>query len=225
MNMINNIFSIFDPSSYIIGIGWIIFIAPIILIAIKTQKPITKIKKFLLLIINKIQNEIIQLIKNNNKKISSYLTVKLFLIIIVINISALIPFNFTTTAHISTTFSLSFIVWISIIIWGWINSFKKIIIHLTPIGTPNSLINFIVIIERIRNLIRPITLSIRLSANLVAGHLLVSLLSKFSIISKINITMSMLFIIILSTLEIIVAVVQAYVLSTLLTLYHNERIE
>lgn len=222
MKMINNIFSIFDPSSSYISLRWIILTIPTFILIVRVKNLPNKTGKLFILIKEKIEKEIINLIRNRKKIFSSNIIVIIFMLIIILNIIALMPFNFTVTAHLSVSLSISLSIWISIIIWGWLNSFKKIISHMTPIGTPNRLISFIVIIEIIRNIIRPITLSIRLSANIVAGHLLISLLSNFSNIRVINTQLTLIFILSLTVLEIIVAIVQAYVLRTLLTLYHNE---
>lgn len=125
------------------------------------------------------------------------------------------------TAHISVSYTTSLIIWLGIIAFGWINNFKNIVSHIVPTGTPVQLINFIVIIELVRNLIRPITLSVRLSANMVAGHLLMSLLANFCLSRKFNILMSW-SILILTILEVAVALIQAYVFITLVTLYSTE---
>lgn len=93
--------------------------------------------------------------------------------------------------------------------------------HLVPSGTPVQLMNFIVLIETVRNLIRPITLSVRLSANMVAGHLLISLLGRFCLLRVGNL-LSFPLILALSVLELGVSFIQAYVLITLVTLYSTE---
>jgi F-type H+-transporting ATPase subunit a len=144
------------------------------------------------------------------------------LTVLIMNFTAIFPFNFTPTAHLVVTFSMALTIWASIIGMGWAKNFEKTIIHLTPIGTPNILINFIVIVELVRTIIRPITLSVRLSANMVAGHLLMSLLSNFSMNSLACSTLSTVPITALIVLEIGVALVQAYVIVTLLLLYQNE---
>jgi F-type H+-transporting ATPase subunit a len=79
-----------------------------------------------------------------------------------------------------------------------------------------------VLIELISNIIRPITLSVRLSANIVAGHLLISLLGNFSLISTTNIIISSSVLLMLRILEIAVSIIQAYVFITLITLYSTE---
>jgi len=96
-------------------------------------------------------------------------------------------------------------------------------IHLVPQGTPIILIPFIVLIETIRNIIRPITLIIRLTANIIAGHLLITLLGNIGSNIFILIIPILLFIqILLLTLERAVAIIQSYVFSVLITLYYNE---
>jgi F-type H+-transporting ATPase subunit a len=95
--------------------------------------------------------------------------------------------------------------------------------HLVPQRTPGPLIPFIVLIETIRNIIRPGTLAVRLIANIVAGHLLITLLgnqtagaSNFILIGLILTQ------IILLTLESAVAIIQSYVFAVLSTLYARE---
>lgn len=95
--------------------------------------------------------------------------------------------------------------------------------HLVPLGTPIILMPFIVLIESIRNIIRPITLSVRLAANLTAGHLLLILLGESIVNSRILIIIAVTAAqFALITLEAAVAVIQAYVFATLSTLYASE---
>ena len=95
--------------------------------------------------------------------------------------------------------------------------------HLVPVGTPYVLIPFMVIIEFISNIIRPITLSVRLTANLVAGHLLITLIRTPIVQSRYVITTLLLrSLYILIILESAVAFIQAYVFRMLRTLYLRE---
>lgn len=115
--------------------------------------------------------------------------------------------------------------WAGLILHGWVFNTTNLLVHLIPNGTPTILIPFIVIIETIRNIIRPLTLAIRLAANIIAGHLLIALLIAASpltpfILSPILFSAQAALI----TLELAVAIIQAYVFSVLITLYSAERI-
>ena len=121
------------------------------------------------------------------------------------------------------TLSLSLPLWITLIIFGWFTQTNHIFAHLVPQGTPPVLIPFIVIIETIRNVIRPGTLAVRLAANIIAGHLLLTLLGR----TGPSLTNSILIILIFSqvlllTLESAVAIIQSYVFAVLRTLYTGE---
>jgi len=216
--MIINLFSIFDPSSSILNLSWISIILPILII-LKTKFFYSK--KYLTL--NKIDKEIRALIPNPPKGII-YFIKTIFLFIFILNFLALFPFIFTPTAHIRISFSLAFSIWLIIIIFAWSFITKHILIHTIPIGTPFALINFMFIIELVRNIIRPITLSVRLTANIVAGHLLILLLRNFALSSINNIIISSIPLLVLTILEIAVSLIQAYVFVTLISLYINETI-
>lgn len=92
-----------------------------------------------------------------------------------------------------------------------------------PQGTPIFLIPFIVLIETIRNFIRPITLTVRLTANIIAGHLLLTLLRRLgSTLTSIYLPILILVQIALLTLEVAVSIIQSYVFAVLITLYTRE---
>jgi len=96
--------------------------------------------------------------------------------------------------------------------------------HLVPSGSPGGLIPFMVIIELVRSLIRPLTLSVRLVANIVAGHLLLTLLSSAATPHSgyMVYLIVLISLVLLRTLETAVATIQAYVFSVLSTLYLAE---
>merc|ERR1712204_163840 len=98
---------------------------------------------------------------------------------------------------------------------------RRFLVHLVPSGTPNVLIPLIVMGELVRNFIRPITLSVRLAANIVAGHLLIRLINggSLSLSRAIFIILGGL---ILFFLEIAVAFIQGYVFRTLSVIYTSE---
>jgi F-type H+-transporting ATPase subunit a len=140
--------------------------------------------------------------------------------IIMVNVVALYPQVFSVSSHICLNFPMSLTFWLALIIFGWTVNTNKILSHLVPQGTPNVLIVFMVLIELVRNIIRPVTLCVRLTANLIAGHLLISLLG--SALVRRGIIVLFFVPILLTILEIAVSFIQAYVFITLITLYTTE---
>ena len=115
--------------------------------------------------------------------------------------------------------------WLGRIILSIIYQYNNLLAHLVPVGTPRFLIPVIVIIETVRNIIRPLTLSIRLAANIVAGHLLLTLLgSQGPLLSLLNLSLLMIGLFLLLLLEVAVACIQSYVFTILSSLYLNELI-
>lgn len=221
--MIRNIFSIFDPSSSIkFSLNWIRII--IILITLPYQYWLLPSRIILIwsLIINYIFKEFNILIKYSFSNL--ILIISLFTFIFFNNFLGLFPYIFTASRHINFCLSLSLTFWLSIITYSLLNYINNFLSHLTPIGTPPILMPFIVLIESIRLIIRPFTLAIRLTANIIAGHLLLSLLgsSGQSIYSTLTFLTLILTQFLLFILEISVSIIQAYVFSILSTLYRRE---
>merc|ERR1719369_662649 len=106
-----------------------------------------------------------------------------------------------------------------------IYQYNNLLAHLVPTGTPRFLMPLIVVIETVRNVIRPATLAIRLAANIVAGHLLLTLLGSQGP-SLVGVGLAGLFIglVLLLLLEVAVACIQSYVFTILGSLYLNELI-
>ena len=109
---------------------------------------------------------------------------------------------------------------------GWALLFQplSVLSHLVPLGTPYVLIPFIVLIESVSNIIRPGTLSIRLAANMVAGHLLLTLLGSQGPSIGRHLPGLMVGLVALLLLEVGVACIQAYVFTILSSLYLSELI-
>nr|YP_009971634.1 ATP synthase F0 subunit 6 [Colochirus quadrangularis]QNG57229.1 ATP synthase F0 subunit 6 [Colochirus quadrangularis] len=181
-------------------------------------------------IINNTINYINKIIFENSKSntapwISTLITI--FFLIITINIMGLLPYAFTTTSHISFTYSIAVPLWLSVNILGFYLSFNHRLSHLVPQGTPWYLIPLMISIETISLIAQPIALGLRLAANLTAGHLLIYLLSIASWTLSNNIILSSLTIIILTLLfilEIAVACIQAYVFTSLINFYLDQNI-
>lgn len=221
--MILNIFNIFDPSSrYLFSINWFRMILIFLLLPYQFWLIPSRFNFFFLSLLKFILNEFKNIINFSFSNI--IILIRIFFFIIFNNFIGLFPYIFTSSTHIRFCFSLSINLWIRIILYRWINFYNSIFTHLIPLNTPYFLIPFIVIIELIRLIIRPITLSIRLTANIIAGHLILSLIGSFNInIQKISIIFIILIIQnILFILEISVSLIQAYIFSILSLLYIKE---
>lgn len=223
--MITNLFSVFDPSSRIINISlnWLrTFIGLIIIPTIYWFIP-SRYNIFWNNILLTLHKEFKILLGTSGHIGTTLIFISLFSIILFNNFIGLFPYIFTRTSHLTLTLTLALPLWISFIIYGWLNHTNYIFAHLVPQGTPSVLIPFIVCIETISNVIRPITLAVRLTANIIAGHLLLTLLGNTGpgmatiIISILLITQ-----ILLLVLESAVAIIQSYVFAVLRTLYSRE---
>lgn len=150
----------------------------------------------------------------------------LFIIIITINISGLLPYTFTSSAHLAITLPLALPLWAGLLATGISYSPPKVLAALIPKGAPDFLAPFLVLVESLSTLIRPLTLAFRLTANICAGHLILTvvgtLLTPIIIRPTIATIPTLLGHIALFTLEIAVCLIQAYVFTLLLTLYAEE---
>nr|YP_006575956.1 ATP synthase F0 subunit 6 [Aporia crataegi]AER26668.1 ATP synthase F0 subunit 6 [Aporia crataegi]AXU98815.1 ATP synthase F0 subunit 6 [Aporia crataegi]QWT29599.1 ATP synthase F0 subunit 6 [Aporia crataegi] len=223
--MMNNLFSIFDPLTNIFNlpINWMstfigLFFIPFTFWMIPNRHFI--LWKF---IIMKLHNEFKILLNFKKNKGSTFIFISLFSYILFNNFLGLFPYIFTSTSHLTISLTLSISFWLSFMLFGWINNSKHMFIHMIPQGTPTILMPFMVLIETISNLIRPGTLAIRLTANMIAGHLLLTLLSSSSNMMG---TFLLIFLILaqimLLMLESAVAIIQSYVITILSTLYSSE---
>merc|ERR1712200_57133 len=148
---------------------------------------------------------------------------RFFFFIFFCNLIGLAPYIFTRSSHMSFTLTLALPIWLGRILFSMKNQYNRLFAHLVPTGTPGALIPVIVIIETVSNVIRPGTLSIRLAANIVAGHLLLTLLGSQGPNAQ-GIVLLVLIgrLILLLCLELAVACIQAYVFTILRSLYLNE---
>nr|QMQ99635.1 ATP synthase F0 subunit 6 [Spodoptera exigua]QTZ20332.1 ATP synthase F0 subunit 6 [Spodoptera exigua]CAB4246795.1 unnamed protein product [Spodoptera exigua] len=223
--MMSNLFSIFDPSTNLFNISfnWISTILGIMFIPYSFW--LIPNRHFLLwnFILLKLHNEFKTLLKNNYFQGSTFIFISMFSFILFNNFLGLFPYIFTSTSHLTLSLSISLPLWLSFMIYGWLNNSQHMFIHMIPQGTPAILMPFMVLIETISNIIRPGTLAVRLTANMIAGHLLMTLLSGTGP------SMPSYFIVILVVVQILllilesaVAVIQSYVIAILSTLYSSE---
>jgi len=147
----------------------------------------------------------------------------LFWLVLCSNFLGLVPYVFTPSRHLRYSVSLSLPIWLGYIIYRVVIQFEENMAHLVPEGTPGALLRVIVLIESVRLLIRPWTLAIRLAANIVAGHLLLTLLGGQGVnCGGVVLLCLMGALIALLGLEVGVASIQAYVFVVLRSLYIGE---
>lgn len=217
----SNLFSIFNPESIsFLNLNWL---EVLVFIFLPSRYWVIKSKYYFFLkrVIIKLEQEFKSLFRLVPTLGITFILVSLFMFIFFNNFLSLFPFIFSTRRHFCFTLRLAFPFWFGFIIYSIISNFKEFLAHLVPVGTPYALIAFMVVIEVVSNLTRPISLSVRLAANITAGHILISVIST-SIIAFPNIFLYLFVLLILLLffiLELSVSVIQAYVFRTLRSIY------
>nr|YP_010735837.1 ATP synthase F0 subunit 6 [Phytomastax pentaspinula]WEL32812.1 ATP synthase F0 subunit 6 [Phytomastax pentaspinula] len=223
--MMTNLFSTFDPSTNImnLSINWLSSIIGFFMLpAIYWFMP-----SRIMFIINKINSYLYQefkmLLGNNNSFKMLLMFISILMMMVMNNFMGLFPYIFTSTSHLTMTLTIALPLWTSFMLYGWIINTNNMFSHLVPQGTPNILMPFMVLIETTSNIIRPGTLAVRLSANMIAGHLLLTLMGNTGpMISYKLMTIMLIIQLMLVILESAVAVIQGYVFSVLSILYSSE---
>lgn len=218
-----NLFSIFDPLVLFFPVNWLsvvtaLVILPNIFWLVKNQlfSSLSLLWKFLFAELHAVLGT--QIIPGGATICATF-----FRFIALNNFLGLFPYIFTASRHLTFTISLALPLWLGYTLTAWTTTPISILAHLVPNGTPYPLTPFIVLIELTRNIIRPLTLSVRLAANIVAGHLLLTLLRSQASNPLYPVFLCVLrALILLTILESAVALIQAYVFSILSTLYVNE---
>lgn len=159
------------------------------------------------------------------------LVFSLFMFVLVANLFGMFPYFFTITSHIIVTFALAMLVIMTVIVYGFMKNGMKFLKLFVPSGVPGALIPLVTLIEVISFLSRPISLSVRLFANMLAGHITLKVFSGFVVslsamgavgvfgaIIPLGMTVA------LTALEFLVAFLQAYVFTVLTCMYLNDAI-
>jgi len=135
----------------------------------------------------------------------------------------MLPYSFTVTSHIIVTFMLAAIIFIGVTIIGFVKHGIKYLELFVPKGVPIILLPLIIIIEIISYLARPVSLSVRLFANMMAGHTMLKVFGGFVIsLGLLGGWVPLGFSVALTGLEILVAFLQAYVFAILTCIYLND---
>ena len=146
----------------------------------------------------------------------------LFMFILFCNTIGLIPYTFTVTSHIIVTFALAIVVFIGVTIVGIAKHGMKWFSYFFPPGAPIYMAPLLVPIEVLSYLARPVTLALRLFANMMAGHTMLKVFAGFVIALGVAGVAPLAILIALYMLELIVAVLQAFVFAILTCLYLHD---
>ena len=147
----------------------------------------------------------------------------LFMFVLFCNMFGMIPYSFTVTSHIIVTFVLAAFIFIGVTIIGFIKHGLGYLKLFVPSGVPMVLLPLIVVIEIISYLSRPISLSVRLFANMMAGHTMMKVFGGFVVsLGIVGGWLPLGFSVALTGLEILVAFLQAYVFAILTCIYLND---
>jgi F-type H+-transporting ATPase subunit a len=149
----------------------------------------------------------------------------IFMFILVLNLLGLLPYSFTVTSHIIVTFALAAMVWLTVTAIGFINHGPGFLKLFVPSGVPWWLLPIIVVIELISYLIRPISHSVRLFANMMAGHAMLKVFAGFVIgLGLLGGWAPLVFLVGFTGLELVVAFLQAFIFTVLTCIYLNDAV-
>jgi F-type H+-transporting ATPase subunit a len=159
------------------------------------------------------------------------LVFSLFMFIFFTNVIGLIPFTFTVAAQIIVTASLALLVFFTVIVYGFYKNGLRFLKVFAPSGIPIYILPLIVVIEIMSFLSRPVSHSVRLFANMLAGHITLKLVAGFVVMigaygvaGWAGAVLPLVFTVALTALELLVAVLQAYVFTILTCIYLNDAI-
>nr|ACM77763.1 ATP synthase F0 subunit 6 [Wallacidia oculata] len=172
-----NLFSSFNPiTSSMTSLNWLMMIMPpIIMMNSPWNSMSVSMKPNKMLVMNTHTQ-----FKSSVYKMSTPVLIIIIIIMMTImtfNMTSLLPNSFSTTSHLMVNMAMALSMWLALMMKK-LTTLKKLLSHLTPSNTPPILIPFMVIIELISTIIQPLTLSIRLTANITAGHIMMVLISQ-----------------------------------------------
>nr|QPN50312.1 ATP synthase F0 subunit 6 [Lycorma delicatula] len=215
--MMTSLFSTFDPTTKLLQSNWIIMMMTTVILPKWYWTKKSRMNMMMKMMEKKLMNEF--KLMTHQKEIL-IMVMSIFMFIMISNMMGLIPYVFTSTSHLVVSMSIALPSWIMITIYSWKNFTNEMFKHMLPKGTPSAISPMMIMIETTGNLIRPISLAVRLTANMIAGHLLMTLLGNTSSIKMLVFIMPIQMT--LTAFETAISMIQAYVFATLVTLYSSE---
>nr|ANC65486.1 ATP synthase F0 subunit 6 [Hirudo medicinalis] len=176
-------------------------------------------------LMNVMNNQVLQTNCSMIKGMSNILC-SLFLVLISLNLFGLVSFSYSITSHLLLSMAIGIPLWLMINVSSFMFKSNLFVAHLLPDGAPLWLNPFLVLVESISILVRPITLSFRLAANMTAGHVVLCLMFLFLSSCMNKISLKSMFLLLLSSLyimfEIAICIIQGYIFCLLLSLYSDD---
>nr|QPN50507.1 ATP synthase F0 subunit 6 [Lycorma delicatula] len=215
--MMTSLFSTFDPMTKLLQSNWIIMMMTTMILPKWYWTKKSRMNMMMKMMEKKLMNEF-KLMTHQKEILIMVMSILMF--IMISNMMGLIPYVFTSTSHLVVSMSIALPSWIMITIYSWKNFTNEMFKHMLPKGTPSAISPMMIMIETTGNLIRPISLAVRLTANMIAGHLLMTLLGNTSSIKMLVFIMPIQMT--LTAFETAISMIQAYVFATLVTLYSSE---
>jgi F-type H+-transporting ATPase subunit a len=155
----------------------------------------------------------------------------IFMLVAVSNLIGIIPYTFTISSHIIVTAALALMVFITVLVYGFYKNGLKFFKLFVPSGVPIVILPLVVAIEVISFLSRPVSHSVRLFANMLAGHItlkvfasFITMLGAFGVAGWFGALLPLALVVALTALELLVAFLQAYVFAILTCIYINDAI-
>ena len=148
----------------------------------------------------------------------------LFMFVLFGNLLGMIPYGFTFTSHIIVTFAMAFFIFIGVTLIGLARHGLHFFTFFAPKGVPLVLLVLLVPIEIVSYMIRPLTLSVRLFANMMVGHTMLIIFAGFVVSMGLFGILPLFFNVFLISLELLVALLQAFVFTILTCIYLNDAI-
>lgn len=153
------------------------------------------------------------------------LVFSLFMFVLFGNLLGMLPYSFTFTSHIIVTFALALFIFLFLTLLGFIRHGFHFFSLFLPSGTPLLIAPLMIVIEIFSYLSRPVSLSIRLSANMMAGHTMLKIIAGFVVaLGIVGGWAPLAFMVALTGFEFVVAFLQAYIFTVLICVYLNDAI-
>nr|YP_009773432.1 ATP synthase F0 subunit 6 [Acanthochitona avicula]QIZ12674.1 ATP synthase F0 subunit 6 [Acanthochitona avicula] len=228
--MMMDIFSSFDDQNFtflsMAPLIWIFGVVPVLLVQSSYWVSVSRFGNLIFLLKSFMYGQVGRTLGGRVSGFS-IMVVSIFMFLILVNLLGLFPYVFSLSSHLSFAFCFGLPFWFSLILSGFFFNFYDVVGHFLPSGAPAVLNPFLVLVESVSIMVRPITLSVRLSANMSAGHIILGLLGSYLSSGIFTYSWSILLILVFIQVfyfvfEVGISLIQAYIFSLLISLYSED---